>query len=392
MPPARRLAGAARRAAIRTAVDLLPTDRAGVFYNSFGGHFSDSPRAIFEELVRQGRPMRHVWRMADGREADFPPGVATVRPGTVAHMRCLGRAGHVITNTWLYGIPKPRGTTWVQTWHGTPLKKIAFDVARGLSAESRQRLAADIAKWDFLVSPNPFTTPLLRRALRYDGPILETGYPRNDALLAPDAGAVRARVRAALGVPDDVTAILYTPTWRDDQRNERGEFVFPMPLDLGLMAQRLSPGHTLLVRLPRGIAGGAAAGGDGFVGDVTAYPDVRDLYLACDVMVTDYSSTMFDFAVTGKPMLFYTYDLESYRDSLRGFYFDFEPLAPGPVLQTSGQVIAALQNLGEVSRHYAERYAAFRRLFTHLDDGHAGDRLRWLYAERAREPQLSGRD
>ena len=113
--------------------------------------------------------------------------------------------------------------------------------------------------------------------------------------------------------------------------------------------------------------------------DVSLYPDVQDLYLAADVMVTDYSSTMFDFTVTGKPIIFYTYDIASYGDSVRGFYFDLEPVAPGPMVETPGELVAALQNLPESTLRYAERYAEFRRTFNHLDDGQATERLAWLW-------------
>jgi CDP-glycerol glycerophosphotransferase len=109
--------------------------------------------------------------------------------------------------------------------------------------------------------------------------------------------------------------------------------------------------------------------------DVTAYQDLRELYLAADVLVTDYSSSMFDFAVTRKPILFYTYDLEYYRDVLRGFYWDFETEAPGPLLRTTPEVVAALEDLDGVVERSAERYEAFRERFCHLDDGRASARV-----------------
>jgi len=108
------------------------------------------------------------------------------------------------------------------------------------------------------------------------------------------------------------------------------------------------------------------------VRDVSFHPQVSDLYLAADVLVTDYSSTMFDFAVTGKPMVFFTYDLDHYRDRLRGFYFDFVPDAPGPVVQTTEELIDALRDPGPP---VAGRYEAFRERFCSLEDGHATDRV-----------------
>jgi CDP-glycerol glycerophosphotransferase (TagB/SpsB family) len=111
------------------------------------------------------------------------------------------------------------------------------------------------------------------------------------------------------------------------------------------------------------------------VHDVCSHPDIRDLYLAADAMVTDYSSTMFDFAITGRPMLFFTYDLAYFRDELRGFYFDLEDVAPGPLLSTSTELIDALADLDGVRERHATRYAEFRRTFCHLEDGHATERV-----------------
>ncbi len=109
--------------------------------------------------------------------------------------------------------------------------------------------------------------------------------------------------------------------------------------------------------------------------DVSWHPDIGELYLAADVLVTDYSSAMFDFAVTGKPMLFYTYDLDEYKSLLRGFYFDLAPEAPGPLLPTSPEVLDALRDIDAVSERYAERYARFRERFCHLEDGRATERV-----------------
>jgi len=111
------------------------------------------------------------------------------------------------------------------------------------------------------------------------------------------------------------------------------------------------------------------------VHDVSFHPDVRDLYCATDVLLTDYSSTMFDFAVTGRPIVHFAYDLEDFQSSIRGFYFDLLPEAPGPVLRTTDEVIAALADLDRLTSDYAERYATFRERYTSLEDGTAGVRV-----------------
>jgi CDP-glycerol glycerophosphotransferase len=113
----------------------------------------------------------------------------------------------------------------------------------------------------------------------------------------------------------------------------------------------------------------------GFVLNVTGYPDVSELFLVSDALITDYSSMMCDFAVTGKPILIFAYDLADYRDNLRGFYLDFEAEVPGPVLATSHEVIAALGELDAVAEANRARYQAFAAKFCPLDDGKAGARV-----------------
>ena len=114
---------------------------------------------------------------------------------------------------------------------------------------------------------------------------------------------------------------------------------------------------------------------------------MHELYLAADVLVTDYSSVMFDFAITGKPIVYYAYDLEAYRDELRGFYFDLEEIAPGPVARTTDEVTDALADLPTTSRRHADAYAEFRRLFTHLEDGRAAERLERVFHRAARRTE-----
>jgi CDP-glycerol glycerophosphotransferase len=132
----------------------------------------------------------------------------------------------------------------------------------------------------------------------------------------------------------------------------------------------------LLIRGHHHLANDVQAGSwTGFARNVTGYPDITDLFLIADVLVTDYSSVMFDFAVTGRPMLFFTYDLAAYRDKLRGFCFDFEAEAPGPLLTTSDEVLAALTDTDRAVASYRDAYRAFAAKYCPLDDGKAGARV-----------------
>ncbi|WP_179271795.1 bifunctional glycosyltransferase/CDP-glycerol:glycerophosphate glycerophosphotransferase [Actinomadura meyerae] len=352
--------------------------RPAVLYDSYSGkQYSDSPRAIHEELVRRGTDVKHLWVVRDA-QVDLPETARPVRLWGAEWYEAMARSRYVITNAHLpeWFVRRP-GQVVVQTWHGTPLKRIGFDIEDVHFANARylEKVAKEAPNWSYLVSPNAFSTPILRRAFRYEGELIETGYPRNDVLASPDRGLLAELVRRRLGVPEGKRAVLYAPTWRDDSYYGPGKYRLDMRLDLERAAAELGDDYVLLVRRHPNVVDTVPEVGDGFVRDVSAYPDIAELFLAADVLMTDYSSLMFDYANTGRPILFFTYDLEHYRDELRGFYFDFEEEAPGPLLGSSDEVIEALRSIDQVERDYAEPYERFVRRFCELDDGKAASRV-----------------
>ena len=344
-------------------------------HHSFEGRYSDSPRALYEALMRRGGDHSHVWLADPGHAQGFPPHVETAAYGTPEGLAALESCDVLIANThtdldW----EKAAGALYLQTWHGTPLKRIHRDVLWAPPGRL-DRLDRDVARWDALISPNATSTPLLRGAFGYEGEVFETGYPRNDVLGAPGGDVIRAEVREQLEIPDDRTVVLYAPTWRDDEVFEAGGRQFALPLHLDAFAEQLGDDHVLLLRLHYMLTGRLGPIEHPAIRDVSFDPDISRLFLAADVLITDYSASMFDFAVTGRPMLFYTYDLADYEGRQRGFYFDFAAMAPGPLLPTSQEVFDALRDLPAVRERHAERYERFRERFCHLEDGGATDRV-----------------
>jgi CDP-glycerol glycerophosphotransferase len=351
-----------------------------VVFNSFRGLYSDSPRTIFEALRDRGDDHAYVWLAAPDRTGDFPADVDTVDFAGPAAVAALEAADVVVSNDHIgFDWDKRPGTVYLQTWHGTPLKRIHNDVM--WAPEGRLAyLDTEIARWDALLSPNAVSTPRFRKAFGFTGPVHETGYPRNDVLSSPERDRIRAAVRAELGIADGVTAVLYTPTWRDDQVFAAdGGPQHSFPLDLSEFAAGLGEDHVLLLRLHQMVSDRLDFPAGGPVRDVSAYPDIRYLYLAADVLVTDYSSTMFDFAVTGRPIINFTYDLDYFQNELRGFYFDLAEAAPGPLLSTSDEVLAAIAELGRQPWVPTDRYTRFQETFCSLEDGHATDRVLDLF-------------
>ncbi len=343
-----------------------------IVFASWSGRYSDSPRAIAEELQRRGIPVVQHWLIDPEVAGPVPDEVSVTAPEGPDTEALLESAHLIVSNDVLaHAFAKSPHTHYLQTWHGTPLKRIAHDVERPRFKEARNYetwLPRDVARWDTLLSPNRFSTEVLRRAFRFEGEVIETGYPRNDVLSSPERDAIRARVRDELGIGEGVRAVLYAPTWRDADP-------FTLHLDLAALHRELGDECLVLLRVHWQVAATARVDAMPNVIEVSGHQDINELYLAADVLLTDYSSAMFDFAITGKPVLFFVYDLARYRDDIRGFYFDFENEAPGPLLATNEEVIAALRDLDAVVDRHADGFAAFRERFCHLEDGHASQRV-----------------
>ncbi|MEV0323516.1 CDP-glycerol glycerophosphotransferase family protein [Streptomyces sp. NPDC050658] len=367
--------GAYRQHRLRTG--HYPRQRAQGLRDAVLYFDGDSPRAVHEELVRRGAGVEHLWVTHD-QQTRVPLGATGVEEHSAAWYEALARCRRIVTAGHLPDFFERRdGQTVVQTWNGAPLKRIGTDLTDTLYADHGHldALPALSRQWDVLVSPNRFSTPHLGRALAYEGEILEAGSPRNDVLFAEDRDKTAERVRRDLGIDPDKRIVLYAPTYRDHLACAPGRFRHEPALDLRAARDVLGDDHVLLVRKHPLTAGRLTGARAPFVRDVSSYPRTAELLLVSDVLVTDYSSLMFDFAHTGRPMLFHAYDLEHYRDTVRGFYLDFETSAPGPLLASTAEVVEALRDLDAITARHADAYAAFREAYCDLDDGRAAARV-----------------
>ncbi|MFJ9193677.1 bifunctional glycosyltransferase/CDP-glycerol:glycerophosphate glycerophosphotransferase [Streptomyces globisporus] len=349
----------------------------------------DSPRAVHAELVRRGTDAEHLWvtGTTPGRTTPVPPGARAVPVHSAAWYEALARSRRIVTDDQLpVWFERRPGQTVVQTWHGTPLGRFGSGLADSLYADHQHlaTLPQRSAQWSVLISPSRFATPLLRRSLAYEGEVLEAGSPANDVLFPPVRDKAAEEVRRGLGIPEYHRVVLYAPTYRDHlahppsaslhspDRTAPGPYRWDPALDPHALARALGPGHTVLVRRHPRVTGSVPAGPG--VLDVSHHT-AAGLLLIADVLVTDYAGLMFDFALTGRPMLFHTYDLEHYRDTVRGFCLDFETRAPGPLLVTTDEVAHALRDTSTSAARHADAYESFRRDYCDLDDGGAAARV-----------------
>jgi CDP-glycerol glycerophosphotransferase len=371
--------GGFRQRQLRTAFYATQRQRElrdVVLYDCFGGReYSDNPRGIHEELVRRDAPFEHLWVVRDG--VCVPPGTAVaVRELSKEYYEAYATARYVVSNDhWPRSVARRPEQTWLQTWHGAPLKRIGHDLAGRPKAvrEYRGVLRQPSENWQYVVSPGAFATPILHRALSPNAQVIETGLPRTDVLFRPDGDRLAEDVKLRLGLPADKRILLYAPTYRD-HLGARDGYRFGPLLDMAVLRSALGEDDVLLFRKHRSMVGALPGEAGGFF-DVSAFPDATELLLAVDVLVTDYSSAIFDFASTNRPMVFFTPDLETYRDTIRGFSIDFEADAPGPLLRTTDDVVDALRDLDAVGTSFSERYERFVATYCELADGRAASRV-----------------
>lgn len=362
----------------------LPVKKNVILFESFlGKQYSDSPRAIYEYMLENNLEYDMYWSV-DRRHMKFfqDKDVKAVRRLSIKWLLLMARAEYWVSNSRLpLWIPKPNHTTYLQTWHGTPLKRLAADMDEvhmpGTNTEKyKQNFLAEASKWDYLVSPNNYSTEIFKRAFQFDKKIIESGYPRNDFLINSNDEKTKSNLKRLSSLPMDKKVILYAPTWRDNQYYGRGRYRFDLQMNLERMKAELGDEYIVVLRLHYLVAENLdLTGFEGFVYDLSFHEDIRELYLIADLLITDYSSVFFDYANLKRPMLFYVYDIEDYRDNLRGFYFDFESKAPGPLVKTTEEVINVVKEIDKNGFIPSETVESFYEKFCYLEDGNASERV-----------------
>jgi CDP-glycerol glycerophosphotransferase (TagB/SpsB family) len=347
----------------------LPIDENLAVYCAYEGRgVRCNPGAIYEKAKELAPHVRGVWIVKKDRVADLPDGVGHVVENSFAYFRVLARAKYLVNNTHFaeHFVKRP-GSVLVQTHHGTPLKFMGVDglLHNGRSGSGRTGLLAKVGQWDFSLAANPHMTASWRTAYPGTWESLEYGYPRND-ILSTATAAYATSVRAKLAIEPGRRVILYLPTHRG-----RNEVRFDGRLDVGKLAEALGEDTVILLRTHYFYDRKRSASPSAFVVDVSDYPVVEDLYLAADILITDYSSAMFDFAVLDRPIVVFASDWTSYRRT-RGVYFDIFEVSPGVVVTGDEELIERFRQ-GTIDDPQAR--AVFRRRFCALEDGRASERV-----------------
>lgn len=349
---------------------LLPLSSKTVVLESFWGRsFDDNPRAIYEYWQKAHPEYKFIWPVTDLSTKVSGQG-KVIRRGSFKYWYYLATAKYFIQNTnFPNSYVKRRGQVEVETLHGTFMKKMGLEEPsmRNSTAKGQRNFMKRNRRWDYLISPSAYMDRVGANAFDFKNEVLSVGFPRNDELINNNNPEFIKNLKLNIGIPLDKKVVLYAPTYR-----QAGKLDFEM--DLKVMQDKLADDYVVLVRLHHLVANAIDIHEfEGFAYDLSAYPNIADLYLIADVLITDYSSVMFDYGYLKRPMIFFAYDLDWYLDdSNRGVYLDYVKTVPGPIARSTEQIIHYLQKPDKLEAEYGSKLEWFYNEFcTYGRDGDA---------------------
>jgi len=366
-------------------------DKLVVFEAFNGRKYCDSPKNIYLRMLEEPKykDYKFVWAFTNPDNFKFLESnrnTTVVKYHSDEYKKTYASAKYWFTPSRLpdYIVPK-KDQVYVQCWHGTPLKRLGFDIkVEGKNAlhtvkEWSYLYEYDASRYSYMVSPSKFCSDCYRSAFNLshvgkENCIIEKGYPRNDSLFTFDKKYVDS-LKKKLGIPKDKKIILYAPTWRDDQYKKGTGYSYNMALDFDKFRDKFSDEYVLLFRTHYLIAEIVdLTKYEGFIYNVSDYSDINDLYILADMIITDYSSVFFDYANLKRPMLFYMYDLDDYKNNARDFYFSLD-LLPGPIVEKEEDLYKEIKNIDKYWDKYKDKYEKFNKKFNYLDDKDASKRV-----------------
>lgn len=357
-----------------------------IFFEVFNGRkYVDSPKYLYLTLLNdpQYRDYHFIWAFNDRERYAFLAENArttVVQSKSKAYYKALASSKYWILN-YRFGNKafKKHSQIFLQCWHGTPLKKLGCDIEvdgnqMNTIADIHQQYRFDAKRYDYFLSPSAFASEAFTSAfaLKDKSILLECGYPRNDILKTADEALIK-QLKAQLKLPIDKQIILYAPTFREDSHISGFGYTYDLNLDFQRFKERFAAQYIVLFRAHYLVANAFDFAKYGnFVYDFSDYDDINDLYLISDLLITDYSSVFFDYADLKRPIIFYMYDYERYKNKLRDFYLDLQEL-PGEIVETEEALFAAIEHTKQFQ--YDEKYRKFNRKYNYLDDGKAAERV-----------------
>lgn len=353
-------------------------DKVIVFESFMGRQMSCSPKALYLEMLRDEKykEYKKVWAFVNPEKYQSlltDENTIVVKYKSAEYYKYCATAKYWVTNSRLpQELILKEGQEYIQCWHGTPLKRLGYDIklyngSKAATRELQQTYNADAKRYTYLLSPSDFYTEKITSAfnlknLGKEDIFIQKGYPRNDFLYSYSQDDVK-NIKEKLSIPEGKKVVLYAPTWRENQHKPGDGYTYDLGVDFQKLYEELKDEYVILFRAHYFISNSFDFEKyEGFIIDVCNYDDVNHLYVASDILVTDYSSVFFDYANLDRPIIFYMYDFEAYKDEMRGFYIDLEEL-PGPIVKEESGLISAIKTMGHEGYELDGVYQEFNRKF-----------------------------
>lgn len=366
-------------------------DDKTIFFESFGGaSASCSPKAIYNYLIenKDYKDYKFIWAFKNPEKDHLikrNKNLIIVKSKSKDYYKYLSKSKYWIVNSLLdLSVIKKKNQIYVQCWHGTPLKKLRCDITvtgsvLNTKEEVIKRNNLDVAKIDYFISPSKYSTEKFTSAfnlknLNKENIIIEKGYPRNDKLINYTQNDIND-IKEKLNIKTNKKIILYAPTFRDDEHKSGLGYTYKLNIDFDKLKKELGKDYVILFRAHYFIANSFDFNKyKDFVYNVSDYDDINDLYIISDLLITDYSSVFFDYAILKRPILFYMYDYKNYKTKLRDFYLDLKEL-PGPIIEKQEDLVKDIKQIDKVFNKYKEYYQTFNKKFNPYEDGKSSIRV-----------------
>ena len=318
---------------------FLKTDDNLVLFNGLGYMYNDSPRAIYEKMLKEGIANKYkiVWALNDPGSVDLPGNAKKVQMDSLQYFKTALQAKYWISCVNIErGLKfKKRATIYLNTWHGASLNYVGNAVGG--------RNDFHFEHVNYFCYNGEYEREFIKRDFNVrDEALIPTGYPRNDVLYKVKQD-IQQSLRNKLGVPTNKKVILYAPTWRESQ-NGGNSYKLAPPIDWGKWKEKLQDQYVVFLRAHHYTTELMNVQFNDFVRNYSNYPNVNDLLIIADILISDYSSIQLDYAILGRPQICFGYDYDEYK-ATRGFYFDMQTTMPNGVMKDEDQVIDHLLHL-----------------------------------------------
>ena len=309
---------------------IIPFEKKTIMFCSFGGRkFDDSPKALYDEICKREdfKDWRIIWAFVNPNDFNISRG-EKVKIDTPSFFKALLKSRVWISNSGMTrGVEfKRKNVVRVETWHGTPLKKIGGEENTNSMLKYRNKKNTLDDK-TIRCAQSVFDRNIFARIWNASpDKIILSDLPRNDSLFHYTQEDIM-QIKKTLGISKGKKIILYTPTYREYLIDEnKNNFIAP-PIDLDKWENRLSSEFVLLIRAHYAVSAALNIKENDFIKDVSGYPILNDLYIISDMMISDYSSTYFDFSILNRPMYCFAYDRREYEEK-RGLYLNLDTDLP----------------------------------------------------------------